>query len=85
MGMVHEVVTAAKLNEAANALAEKITGNAPLSLRAMKATVRRCMSETFEAYHDDLLKLAGDVRRSDDAKEGVRAFLEKRKPVWQAR
>ena len=85
MGMVHEVVAAAKVNEAASALAERVAGNAPLSLRAMKATVRRCMSETFDAYHDDLLKLAGDVRRSDDAKEGVRAFLEKRKPVWQAR
>jgi len=85
MGMVHEVVAAAKLNEAASALAEKVAGNAPLSLRAMKATVRRCMSETFDAYHDDLLSLATDVRRSDDAREGVRAFLEKRKPVWQAR
>ncbi len=85
MGMVHEIVPAAKLNESAGALAEKIAGNAPLSLRAMKATVRRCMSETFDAYHDDLLELAREVRRSEDAKEGVRAFLEKRKPVWQAR
>ena len=84
MGMVNEVVPAPRLNETAAALAAKIAGNAPLSLRAMKATVRRCMSETFDAYHDDLLRLAGEVRRSEDAKEGVRAFLEKRKPVWRA-
>ena len=56
----------------------------PGSLRAMKATVRRCLSASFDAYHDDLLKLATDVRRSNDAKEGVRAFLEKRKPNWRA-
>jgi enoyl-CoA hydratase/carnithine racemase len=85
MNMVHEVVPDSKLAEVATALAEKVAGNAPLSLRAMKATVRRCMSGSFDAWHDDMLKMARDVRQSEDAKEGVRAFLEKRKPVWQAR
>ncbi len=84
MNIVHEVVADSKLGEATTALAEKIAANAPLSLRAMKATVRRCMSETFDAWHDDMLKIARSVRESSDAKEGVRAFLEKRKPVWKA-
>jgi enoyl-CoA hydratase/carnithine racemase len=84
MGMLHEVVPDEKLNDAATALAEKISSNAPLALRAMKATVRRCMTDAFDAWHDDLLKMARDVRQSQDAKEGVRAFLEKRKPVWRA-
>lgn len=84
MAMVHEVVPDAKLGEVTTALAEKIADNAPLSLRAMKATVRRCMSETFDAWHDDLNRLAREVRESKDAKEGVRAFLEKRKPAWKA-
>ncbi len=84
MNMVHDVVPAAKLDEITGALAEKVAGNAPLSLRAMKATVRRCMSESFNAWHDDMLQMATAVRRSGDAKEGVRAFLEKRKPVWKA-
>jgi|YelNatPaOPRAMG01_1025707.scaffolds.fasta_scaffold05351_10 enoyl-CoA hydratase/carnithine racemase len=84
MGLVHEVVPAAKLKEHSHALAEKVAGNAPLSLRAMKATVRRCLSESFDAWHQDLLDMARKVRQSKDAKEGVRAFLEKRKPVWRA-
>jgi enoyl-CoA hydratase/carnithine racemase len=84
MNIVHDVVADAKLGEATTALAEKIAANAPLSLRAMKATVRRCMSETFDAWHDDMLQMARSVRESSDAKEGVRAFLEKRKPVWKA-
>ena len=84
MAMVHEVVPDAKLGEVTTALAEKIADNAPLALRAMKATVRRCMTETFDAWHDDLLRLARNVRESKDAKEGVRAFLEKRKPNWKA-
>ena len=84
MAMVHEVVPDAKLGEVTTALAEKIADNAPLSLRAMKSTVRRCMTETFDAWHDDLNRLAREVRQSKDAKEGVRAFLEKRKPAWKA-
>jgi enoyl-CoA hydratase/carnithine racemase len=84
MNLVHEVVTDAKLDESATALAEKIASNAPLSLRAMKATIRRCMTDTFDAWHDDLLRMAREVRQSSDAREGVRAFLEKRKPAWRA-
>ncbi len=84
MGLAHEVVPAAKLVEYSNSLAEKVAGNAPLSLRAMKATIRRCMSAAFDAWHQDMLQMARDVRQSKDAKEGVRAFLEKRKPVWRA-
>jgi enoyl-CoA hydratase/carnithine racemase len=83
MGMVSQVVPAAALNEVVISLAQKIAGNAPLSLRAMKATVRRCMSETFDAWHQDMLDLARSVRQSNDAKEGPRAFLEKRKPNWR--
>jgi enoyl-CoA hydratase/carnithine racemase len=84
MGMVHEVVADAKLGDAATALAERVASNAPLALRAMKAIVRRCMTDAFDAWHDDLLRTAREVRQSSDAREGVRAFLEKRKPVWRA-
>lgn len=84
MNIVHEVVGDAHLGEAATRLAEQIADNAPLSLRAMKATVRRCMSQSFDAWHEDLLQMARAVRDSQDAREGVRAFLEKRKPAWKA-
>ncbi|HSR56692.1 MAG TPA: enoyl-CoA hydratase-related protein [Candidatus Binataceae bacterium] len=83
MGMVSQVVPSGALDETVSGLAEKIAGNAPLSLRAMKATVRRCMSAAFDAWHEDLLDAARKVRQSKDAKEGPRAFLEKRKPVWR--
>ncbi len=83
MGLVHKVVPDADLGAAATAWATKIAGNAPLSVRAMKQTIARVMSTAFEVEHKDLDELGMKVRTSNDAKEGVRAFLEKRKPVWK--
>ena len=83
MGLVHKVVPDDSLAQAATQWAEKIAGNAPLSVRAMKRMIGRTISRAFEAEHDDLNELAVKVRSSQDAKEGVRAFLEKRKAVWR--
>ncbi len=84
MGMVHEVVPDAELEAATTALAENVASNAPLALRAAKAAIRRCMSTAYTAEHSEIDKMVIDVRKSRDAKEGPRAFLEKRKPVWRA-
>jgi enoyl-CoA hydratase/carnithine racemase len=84
MGMVHEVAPNAKLDETVNSWADRVSSNAPLSLRTMKASMRRALSNSNDAWHDDLLEAARMVRQSKDAKEGIRAFLEKRKPRWTA-
>ena len=83
MGLVHKVVRDDALTAAASKWAETIAGNAPLSVRAMKQMIARVISNTFEAEHKDLDELGNKVRTSQDAREGVRAFLEKRKPVWR--
>jgi len=84
MGMVHAVVPDAELEQAAITWTTDIAGNAPLSLRAIKAAIRRCMSQANTAEHADIDQTARQLRKSQDAREGVRAFLEKRKPVWRA-
>ena len=83
-GLVHEVAPNAKLDEAAVKLAQTIAGNAPLALRTMKLSIRRAMASANDAWHEDLLEQHRMVRHSNDAKEGIRAFLEKRKPNWRA-
>jgi len=83
MGLVHKVVPDDQLDAAAAAWAQKIAGNAPLSVRAMKRMIARTISRAFEVEHEDLNELGAKVRSSADAREGVRAFLEKRKPVWR--
>jgi enoyl-CoA hydratase/carnithine racemase len=50
----------------------------------MKKSLRRSLDESNDAWHEDIVEMARMVRSSKDAKEGIRAFLEKRKPVWQA-
>ena len=50
----------------------------------MKKSLRRSVEQSNDAWHQDIIEMARAVRSSKDAKEGIRAFLEKRKPVWQA-
>jgi enoyl-CoA hydratase/carnithine racemase len=83
MGMVHRVVPPAELEPATRELARAIADNAPLSLRGMKATLLRAVSRQERIDHGDLDLEARRARQSADAREGVRAMLEKRRPVFR--
>jgi enoyl-CoA hydratase/carnithine racemase len=83
IGMVHEVVPADAIDRAAGELARTIAANAPLSLRGMKRTILRAVAAREGIDHADLDALAAQARRSRDAKEGVRAMLEKRTPDFR--
>jgi enoyl-CoA hydratase/carnithine racemase len=83
MGMVHEVVPAADLERATYDLARRIAANAPLALAGIKATMQRIVTPYQQIAHDDIDALAQRARQSADAREGVRAMLEKRPPVFR--
>ncbi len=80
IGLVHRVVPPAELGQATADLARGIADNAPLSLRGIKATILRALSLRERIDHADLDELARQARKSADAREGMRAMLEKRKP-----
>lgn len=83
IGMVHQLVAANELESATYALARTIAENAPLSLAGMKATILRAISLRDTIDHKDLDQLVSNARKSADAQEGVKAMLEKRKPVFR--
>lgn len=83
IGLVHEVVPASELEAATYAMARTIAGNAPLALQGIKTGIQRALSLREAIAHADLDALIERTRHSADAREGVRAWLEKRPPVFQ--
>jgi enoyl-CoA hydratase/carnithine racemase len=83
IGLVHQVVPAADLERTTHQMARTIAQNAPLSLAGMKAVIRRAISGRDGIEHADLDALAARARKSTDAREGVRAILEKRLPHFR--
>ncbi len=85
VGLVNRVVEPDQLITAALELAKEIAANAPLSVRAAKETVRLATEMGQSAALRAARHLWRPVYTSDDAKEGPRAFADKRAPVWQGR
>jgi enoyl-CoA hydratase/carnithine racemase len=83
VGLVNEVVPADRLVEAAQALAERIAANAPLSVRAAKKTVRLVAELPLSAAYDEAERIWEPVYLSEDAQEGPTAFRDKRPPRWK--
>ena len=64
---------------------QRLADNAPLSLRAMKALIVREMAFRDQIPHADVDRLVEEVRRSQDAQEGMAARLARRKPSFKGR
>lgn len=85
LGMVNQVVQTDQVMGAARKLAERVIANAPLAVQASRAiAVRAFMDE------DEVLWRAGtegfqSMASTEDFKEGPRAFIEKRPPVWKGK
>jgi enoyl-CoA hydratase len=83
LGLVTRVVEPGEALEAALELAAVIAENGPLALRATKQIMFQSSAWTDEQGWTEQRKFADPALRSADAKEGPRAFAEKRKPSWR--
>lgn len=85
VGLVNQVVPDCELVPTVQALAERIAGNAPLSVMASKRTVYLSLRHELAEAFDEAERIWEPVYRSTDAQEGPAAFRDKRTPVWTGR
>jgi len=82
IGLVHEIVEARALDAAVARIAGEILTAGPTAVAAAK----RVLADVAAATHDESLELTAQAiakqRTSDEGQDGLRAFLEKRKPKW---
>ncbi|MEM9897401.1 MAG: enoyl-CoA hydratase-related protein [Bacteroidota bacterium] len=85
MGMLNEVVPTEELDAHVNTLAEKYAQSAPRAIGLMK----RMLNRSFESSLNDMLEVERQSQeiagRTEDYKEGVNAFVEKRKPEFEGK
>ena len=87
IGLVNEVVADDRLEEESVALAAAIAENAPLSMRGNKHAIDLLQAnpELTEQQEAGLVVLRESCFSSDDFREGIKAFAEKRRPQWSGR
>ncbi len=83
LGLVHEVVPSSRLAERRDAWLRQFKANAPGGMAAAKVLARRAAEEPLgQDLIDWTAERIAELRASDEGREGIRAFLEKRKPNW---
>ncbi len=86
LGLVHEVCAAEELPGKVDALVQAVAANGPQAVRASKRLIHDIADLPIEpALSERTATIIADVRASDEGREGMRAFLDKRAPAWQSK
>jgi methylglutaconyl-CoA hydratase len=83
VGLVHEVVSAEALDARVESFIEQLLLNGPAAMAAAKSLLARVASGPVdETLIEDTARRIAECRAADEAREGIAAFLEKRRPRW---
>jgi methylglutaconyl-CoA hydratase len=82
IGLVHQVVPDAQLDVAVGSVVDQLLAGGPNALRACKELVRRVAADRGSEIDGYTAGLIATARAGEEGREGVGAFLEKRKPSW---
>lgn len=85
IGLINQIVAADELMSTVLAAADAIAANAPLAVRETRRGVRELLSLPLDEAYRRQEELGRPLRRSEDAREAQRAFVEKRRPIWKGR
>ena len=85
LGIANKVVPAESLRDSTVEWAQALCKRAPLSIAATKKIMRRAMDDDWLSCYELEAELQGQLRESNDAAEGVAAFLEKREPNFEGK
>jgi methylglutaconyl-CoA hydratase len=82
MGLVHAVVPSEQLDDAVGKAIQELLSSAPQALRASKTLALTVRQMNYEEARNYTVQTIANLRMSDEGQEGLRAFLEKRRPQW---
>ena len=84
LGFVHELATADTIDAKVDAIVQTLVANGPAAVKASKKLVQDLAGQPLTPdLRADTARRIADIRASDEGREGVQSFLQKRTPHWQ--